>query len=300
MPEKSLPMRLIFMGTPQFAVPALEALHDAGHKILAVYTREPQPAGRGKKLQKSPVHIRAEALGLPVLTPKSLKSPEQQTEFAGFKPDAVVVAAYGLLLPPAILAVPPKGCLNIHASLLPRWRGAAPIQRAILAGDRLTGVTIMQMEQGLDTGPMLLAQNTEIAGKTAGELTEELSHMGAELMLRALAEQPPAIPQPEDGVTLAPKLRKEEARLDFSRPAVQLVRAIQAFNPAPGAFCEIAGERLKILSAEAVAGALSEGQIGPGLTIGTSDGVLRPRLVQRAGRPAMTPDELLRGWNPLA
>lgn len=292
-------MRLIFMGTPQFAVPALDALHQAGQQIAAVYTREPQPAGRGKKLQKSPVHQRAEALGLPVLTPKSLKSPDQQTEFAAFKPDAAVVAAYGLLLPPAILAVPPQGCLNIHASLLPRWRGAAPIQRAILAGDRVTGVTIMQMEQGLDTGPMLLSEQTEIASKTAGELTEELSLMGARLMLRALAEQPPAIPQPDDGVTLAPKIRKEEARLDFSRPATELLRSIQAFNPAPGAFCEIAGERLKILSAEVVAGHLSQGEIGPGLAIGTADGVLQPRLVQRAGKPAMTTEALLRGWNPL-
>ena len=292
-------MRLIFMGTPAFAVPALDALNTAGHQILAVYTRAPQPAGRGKTLQKSPVHQRAEALGLPVLTPVSLKSAEQQAEFAAFQPDAVVVAAYGLLLPRAILEVPPHGCLNIHASLLPRWRGAAPIQRAILAGDRITGVTIMQMEQGLDTGPMLLTEQIDISTKTAGELTEELSHAGATLMLRALAERPPAIPQPQDGVTLAPKLRKEEARLDFSRSSAELVRAVQAFNPAPGAFCEIAGERVKILCAEAIAGSLSQGEIGPGLTFGTAQGVLRPRLVQRAGRPVMTPDELLRGWNPL-
>ena len=290
------PMRLIFMGTPAFAVPALQALITAGHQILAVYTRAPQPAGRGKALQKSPVHQHADVLGVPVLCPKSLKSSEQQAEFASFQPDAVIVAAYGLLLPPAILAVPPRGCLNIHASLLPRWRGAAPIQRAILAGDPETGVTIMQMEQGLDTGPMLLSESTPIADKTAGHLFNELSEMGARLMLRALAENPVATPQPEQGITLAPKILKAEARLDFSRPAQELVRAVQAFNPAPGAFCEIAGERLKILLAEHVEGHLSAGQIGPDMAIGTADGLLRPLLVQRAGRPAMTPADLLRGW----
>jgi len=289
-------MRLIFMGTPVFAVPALEALHAAGHEIVAVYTRAPQPAGRGKSLQKSAVHVRAEALGLRVLTPKSLKNPEQQTEFASFGADLAVVAAYGLLLPVPVLEAPVRGCVNIHASLLPRWRGAAPVQRAILAGDAETGVTIMQMEQGLDTGPMLLREATEIGGKTAGALFEELSAMGARLVLQVLEEGPEAVVQPAAGVTLAPKLSKAEARLDFSLAADALVRVVNAFNPAPGAFAELAGERVKILRAEAVAGRLEPGQLGVDMVTGTGAGLLRPLLVQRAGRPAMTPAEMLRGW----
>lgn len=284
------------MGTPAFSVPALDALHDDGHEIVAVYTRAPQPAGRGKTVQKSAVHQRAEALGLPVVTPRSLKNEPEQAEFASFRPDVAVVAAYGLLLPATILAIPPRGCLNIHASLLPRWRGAAPIQRAILAGDSHTGVTIMAMEAGLDTGPMLIHEATEIGSKTAGDLTEELSLMGARLMLRALDEQPPALPQPEAGVTLAPKISKAEARLDFALPADQLLRAIRAFNPAPGAFTEIGGERLKILDAEVVEGDSSPGEASEDLTLGTASGRLRPLLVQRAGKPPMTPEALLRGW----
>ncbi len=289
-------MRLIFMGTPAFAVPALDALHLAGHDIVAVYTRAPQPAGRGKNLLKSAVHHRAEALGLRVFTPKSLKGSAEQAEFIGLGAACAVVAAYGLLLPLAILEAPTQGCINIHASLLPRWRGAAPIQRAILAGDLETGVTIMQMEQGLDTGPMLLADATTIGEKTAGALFDELSEMGARLIVRALAVRPDAVPQPEAGVTLAPKLSKAEARLDFSRPAAELVRVVRAFNPAPGAFAELAGERVKILQGEAGIGDLAPGEIGPGMVVGTGDGLLRPLLVQRAGRPVMTPEELLRGW----
>jgi methionyl-tRNA formyltransferase len=289
-------MRLIFMGTPAFAVPALNALHEAGHEIIAVYTRAPQPAGRGKAVHKSPVHQRAEALGLQVRTPMTLKNEAEQAEFASFYPDAAIVAAYGLLLPQAILDVPARGCLNIHASLLPRWRGAAPIQRAILAGDKCTGVTIMQMEAGLDTGPMLLSQDTEIADKNAGILTEELSLMGARLMLQALDHSPQPTPQPADGVTLAPKISKAEARLNFSLPAAQLLRSVRAFNPAPGAFTEINGERLKILDAEVVESDSSVGLVGDDLAIGTAKGVLQPLLVQRAGKPPMRPQDLLRGW----
>jgi methionyl-tRNA formyltransferase len=206
------------------------------------------------------------------------------------------VAAYGLLLPPAILAVPPRGCLNIHASLLPRWRGAAPIQRAILAGDSHTGITIMAMEKGLDTGPMLMSEATEIVDKNAGDLTEELSLMGARLMLRALAESPLPTPQPEAGITHAPKIDKAEARLDFTQTSAQLLRAVRAFNPAPGAFTEIAGERLKILEAESLEGESSSAMVTSDLLIGTADGWLKPRLLQRPGKPAMSREALLRGW----
>ena len=290
-------MRIIFMGTPPFAVPALEALVAAGHEVVAVYTRAPQPAGRGKALAKSAVQLRAEALGLPVLTPRTLKEIAARAEFAGHGADVAVVAAYGLLLPETVLDAPRFGCINIHASLLPRWRGAAPIQRAILAGDAETGVTIMQMEAGLDTGPMLLAAPTPIDGKTAGELTVELATMGARLLITTLAGPRAATPQPVDGVTLAPKISKAEARLDFTRPAVALERAVRAFNPAPGAWTMIGGERLKILAADVVPGRLTPGVVADDrLTLGTTDGGLRPTLVQRAGKPAMATADLLHGW----
>jgi methionyl-tRNA formyltransferase len=290
-------MRIIFMGTPQFAVPALDALAAAGHEIVAVYTRAPQPAGRGKALMKSAVQLRAEVLGLPVLTPRSLKDADAQAVFAAHNADVAVVAAYGLLLPQAVLDAPHRGCLNIHASLLPRWRGAAPIQRAILAGDAETGVTIMAMAAGLDTGPMLLSAATPVAGKTAGDLTAELAAMGAELLIAALAGPLIATPQPAEGVTLAPKISKAEARLDFTQPAVALERAVRAFNPAPGAWTLIGGERLKILAAEVVPGAFSAGVIADDrLTFGTGDGGLRPVWVQRAGKPAMTARDLCNGW----
>ncbi len=287
------------MGTPPFAVPALRALVAAGHDIAAVYTRAPQPAGRGKALAKSAVHLAAESLGIAVLTPRTLRDPAEQAIFAALNADVAVVAAYGLLLPQPVLDAPARGCLNIHASLLPRWRGAAPIQRAILAGDAETGVTIMAMEAGLDTGPMIRAEATPIARKTAGELTAELAALGAALMVEALAGPLAATPQPEAGVTLAPKLSKAEARLDLSLPAIALERAVRAYNPAPGAFVEIAGERLKILAADAVPGVLPAGTIGDNLAIGTGDGILQPRLVQRAGKPAMPVRDLLNGW-PLA
>jgi methionyl-tRNA formyltransferase len=289
-------MRIIFMGTPPFAVPALRALVAAGHDVVAVYTRAPQPANRGKSLQKSAVHLAAEAMGVPVLTPRSLRDAAAQAEFAALGADVAVVAAYGLLLPQPVLDAPRLGCLNIHASLLPRWRGAAPIQRAILAGDAETGVTIMQMEAGLDTGPMIREGTTPIADKTAGRLTDELAAMGAGLMVSTLAEPWAATPQPEIGVTLAPKISKAEARLDFAASAVELERAVRAYNPAPGAWCDILGERVKILAARVEPGTLPCGISGAGLAIGTADGILQPLLVQRSGKPAMAVRDLLNGW----
>jgi methionyl-tRNA formyltransferase len=289
-------MRIIFMGTPPFAVPALTALAAAGHDIIAVYTRAPQPANRGKALQKSAIHLAAEAMAVPIFTPRTLRDSAAQVEFAALGADVAVVAAYGLLLPQPVLDAPRSGCLNIHASLLPRWRGAAPIQRAILAGDHETGVTIMQMEAGLDTGPMIRRDTTPIAEKTAGHLTDELASMGARLMVATLAEPWVATPQPDAGVTLAPKISKAEARLDFSRSAAELERAVRAFNPAPGAWCEIMGDRLKILAARVEPGTSPAGVTGAGLAIGTADGVLHPLLVQRPGKPAMAVRDLLNGW----
>jgi methionyl-tRNA formyltransferase len=292
-------MRIIFMGTPAFAVPALQALAATGHDIIAAYTRAPKPAGRGKALLRSAVHDCAASMGVPVLVPHSLRDLAAQAEFAALAADVAVVAAYGLILPQAVLDAPTRGCLNIHASLLPRWRGAAPIQRAILAGDTLTGVTIMQMEAGLDTGPMIRKAQTPVAGNTAGSLTAELANMGAALVTAVVDGAWTAEPQPDAGVTLAPKISKAEARLDFSQPAVLLERAVRAFNPAPGAWCEIGGERLKILSAEVVAGDFRPGVLGDGLVIGSALGGLRPLIVQRAGKPAMRVRDLLNGW-PIA
>jgi methionyl-tRNA formyltransferase len=292
-------MRIAFMGTPDFAVPALDALIAAGHEVVAVYSQPPRPAGRGKALRPSPVQARAEAAGIEVRTPLSLRDEEQQRAFAALKLDAAVVAAYGLILPVPVLEAPRYGCLNVHASLLPRWRGAAPIQRAILAGDEKTGVTIMAMERGLDTGPMYAVRETLVDGKTAGELTDELAGIGGALMVKVLerlAEFRP-VPQPEDGVTYASKIEKHEARLDFHQPAVAVERQVRAFNPAPGAFFELAGERIKVLAAE-----ISDLAGPPGavlderLTIGCGSGAIVPTLVQRAGRGAMTSSELLRGF----
>jgi methionyl-tRNA formyltransferase len=292
-------MRIAFLGTPDFAVPTLDALHAARHDIAAVYAQPPRPAGRGKKLQPSSVQARAETLGIEVRTPLSLRDPAEQQAFAALGADVAVVAAYGLILPKPILDAPRHGCLNVHGSLLPRWRGAAPIQRAILAGDSVTGITIMGMERGLDTGPMFLARETEIGGKTAGGLTEELARMGAEMMVEVLArftEWKPA-PQPEGGVTYASKIEKQEARLDFSGSAEAAERQVRAFNPAPGAFFELSGERIKLLAAKVVAASGSTGSvIDDALTIACAEGALRPLLVQRAGRGAMSPAELLRGF----
>jgi len=292
-------MRIAFMGTPDFAVPTLDALLAAGHEVVAVYTQPPRPAGRGKMPSPSPVQQRAEAAGIGVRTPVSLKGAEAQASFAALDLDAAVVAAYGLILPEPVLAAPKLGCLNVHASLLPRWRGAAPIQRAILAGDRLTGVTIMQMERGLDTGAMFGAMPAEIGGKTAGELSAELAGIGAALMVQVLEQSYRIGPRPQNDAraTYAPKMGKHEARLDFSQPALQVERQVRAFNPWPGAFFEYGNERIKVLAAE-----VSElnGEPGTlvdhGLAIACGEGSIVPSLVQRAGRAAMSPAELLRGF----
>ncbi|KTE16627.1 methionyl-tRNA formyltransferase [Sphingopyxis sp. H115] len=296
-------MRIAFMGTPPFAVPTLAALHAAGHDIVAVYSQPPRPAQRGKKLQKSPVQVWAEEHGLPVRTPRSLKSEEAQAEFAALDLDVAVVAAYGLILPQAVLDAPREGCLNVHGSILPRWRGAAPVQRAILAGDAETGVTIMQMDAGLDTGAMRLVEKTPVARKSAGALTDELAEMGALMMVRTLSELHAFIPeaQPDDGVTYAAKIDKSEARLDFLTSAVQVERQVRAFNPVPGAFFELDGERYKILAAEVVhpadtvAGATPGLTLDDALTIACNPGAIRATRVQRAGKPAMDAAELLRG-----
>jgi methionyl-tRNA formyltransferase len=291
-------MRIAFMGTPLFAVPTLDALLDAGHEVVAVYAQPPRPAGRGKGLAPSPVQKRAEEAGIEVRTPASLRGAEEQAAFAALDLDAAVVAAYGLILPEPILSAPRLGCFNVHASLLPRWRGAAPIQRAILAGDQMTGVSIMAMERGLDTGPVYLRRETAVDGKTAGELTAELGAIGAAAMVEML-ERPDIepLPQPEEGVTYASKIEKSEARLDFMRTAAEVERRIRAFNPAPGAYFEYEKERIKILAA--VTSELS-GEPGTvldhGLAIACAEGSIVPTLIQRAGRGAMTPSELLRGF----
>lgn len=292
-------MRIIFMGTPDFAVPTLDALVAAGHDICAVYSQPPRPAGRGKSLSPTPVHRRAEELGLTVHTPVSLKDPEAQAAFADHGADVAIVAAYGLILPQAILDAPQLGCLNVHASLLPRWRGAAPVQRAILAGDAETGVTIMQMEAGLDTGPMLAKVHTAIDGKTAGDLTSELAELGATLLVEVLAylSAYPAVAQPEDGVTYAAKITKSESRIDFHQPAAAVERQVRAFAPAPGAFFELGGERFRILAAETSTASGQPGTVlDTDLTIACADGALRPTKIQRAGKSVMTPAELLRGF----
>lgn len=286
------------MGTPDFAVPTLVALVEAGHDVVCVYTQPPRPAGRGKKLQPSPVQREAEARGIEVRHPLSLKGADEQAAFAALGADVAVVAAYGLILPQAVLGAPRFGCLNVHASLLPRWRGAAPVQRAILAGDEETGVCIMQMEAGLDTGPVLLRAALPVDRKTAGELTGELAELGARLMENVLAGLAGlhAVPQPEDGVTYAKKIDKAESRLDFICPAVEAERQVRAFAPAPGAFFELEGERYRVLAAEVVEGAGEPGiTLDDALTIACGADALRPLTVQRAGRPAMDTAALLRG-----
>ena len=292
-------MRVIFMGTPDFAVPALQALVAAGHDVVAAYTQPPRPGGRrGKELTPTPVHKAAEALGIEVRHPVSLKGAAEQAEFAALGADIAVVAAYGLILPQAVLDAPQHGCLNLHGSILPRWRGAAPIQRAILAGDAETGVGIMRMEAGLDTGPVLLEGRTPIGRKTAGELTEELAEIGARLIVQVLVDLPAFAerPQPEAGVTYAKKIDKAETRIDWSQPAEQIERQVRAFSPAPGAWFELESERYKVLAAEMVN---LEGEPGTTLndqlTIACGRAALRPTLILRAGRPAMVVDELLRG-----
>ena len=295
-------MRLIFMGTPDFAVPTLNALVAAGHDVCAIYSQPPRPANRGKRLTPSAVQIRAEELGLEVRTPLSLKNAEAQAEFAALDADIAVVAAYGLILPQAILDAPKLGCINIHASLLPRWRGAAPIQRAILAGDVETGVMLMQMEVGLDTGPILAEAKTHIENANAGQLTERLARMGASLLLDflQLAEiaKVGGVDQPVHRVEpiYATKIEKPETRIDFFASAEQVERQIRAFSPLPGAWFESEGERFKVLKAhvEDVAGEPAM-VIDDQLTIACATGAIRPTVIQRAGKPAMPVADFLRG-----
>ena len=287
------------MGTPQFAVPTLEALIVAGHEMVAAYTQPPRAARRGKQLQSSPVQRAAEAHGIEVRHPVNLKGADEQAQFAALGADVGVVAAYGLILPRAILDAPKHGCLNVHGSLLPRWRGAAPVQRAILAGDAQTGVTIMQMEAGLDTGPMLAEVRTPIARKTAGQLTDEIAAAGAKAIVDVLSDFAghPPIAQPSEGVTYANKIDKAEARLDFTQTAEQVERQVRAFAPAPGAFFELAGERFRILAADALPDAGEAGvTLDDALTIACGSGAIRAVTIQRAGRPAMDAAALLRGY----
>jgi methionyl-tRNA formyltransferase len=286
------------MGTPEFAVPTLDALVAAGHDVAAVYTQPPRPANRGKKLTPSAVHQRADELGLRVRCPLSLRQADAQADFAALGLDVAIVAAYGLILPPAVLDAPKHGCLNVHGSLLPRWRGAAPVQRAILAGDATSGVMVMQMESGLDTGPIRATTEIEIGDKTTGQLTMELAELGAELMVRTLAdlEAFPCVVQPEDGVTYATKIDKAETKLDFSVSAEAVERQIRAFNPAPGAWFEFEGERYRVLAADIVAANGAAGTIiDDQLTIACNTNAIRPSLIQRAGKPAMPTADLLRG-----
>ncbi|HUA78685.1 MAG TPA: methionyl-tRNA formyltransferase [Acetobacteraceae bacterium] len=299
-------MRLAFMGSPEFAVPPLAALLAAGHEVAAVYAPPPRPAGRGHRLQPAPVARFAAEHGLPLRTPERLRrNPDAWDEFAALDLDAAVVAAYGLILPQEMLAAPRRGCLNIHASLLPRWRGAAPIQAAILAGDAETGVTIMQMDAGLDTGPILLAEPVPIASETTGgALTAALSALGARLIVRALAENPPPRPQPEQTACYAPRLTHEDARLDFWQPASALERKVRAFDPWPGTFCELEGVRLKVrkaavITAEGDAQGAAAGPPGTllddALTIACCEGALRLLSVQPPGGRPMDGAAFLRG-----
>ena len=292
-------MRIVFMGTPAFSVPILTALA-ARHDIVAVYSQPPRPAGRGKAERKSPVQLCAEALGLTVRHPVSLRTEAAAEEFAQLGCEAAVVVAYGLILPLAILRAPAFGCLNIHASLLPRWRGAAPIHRAILAGDAQSGVCIMQMEEGLDTGPVLLCQETSIgAEETTADLHDRLSHLGADLILQALARLPDLtpMPQPEGGVTYAAKIDKAEARIDWTRPAAEVSRQIRGLSPFPGAWAMAGDERLKLLRARLTQGEGAAGQVLRGLTIACGSGAVEVTEAQRGGKRPASAIELLRGFS---
>lgn len=294
-------MRLIFMGTPDFAVPALQSLIAAGHQIGAVYCQPPRPAGRGKRMQPSPVHRAADAAGIEVRHPVSLKEADVQDDFASLQADAAIVAAYGLILPKAVLAAPRLGCLNIHASLLPRWRGAAPIQRAILAGDRETGVTIMQMEAGLDTGPALSHDTVPIeADTTASDLHDQLADMGSRLIVKTLADLPKLtpMPQPAEGVTYAAKLTKEDGQL-FWQDAGYVERQVRALTPWPGAWFDFQGSVMRVQKASLISG--TDGPAGQvlddRLTIGcAAGGAIRIDRLQRPGKAAMTTEDFLRGF----
>lgn len=286
------------MGTPEFSVAALDALQDAGHEICAVYSQPPRPAGRGKKLRPSPVQARAEALGLEMRHPVSLKDPAEQAAFAALEAEVAVVVAYGLLLPQAILDAPRRGCLNIHASLLPRWRGAAPIHRAIMAGDAQTGVCIMQMDAGLDTGPVLSREALTIAAtETTGALHDRLATLGARLIVDTLAqlEDLHPEPQPEDGVTYAHKIDKAEARVDWSRPAVEVDRLIRGLSPFPGAWTEAAGARVKLLGSRVAEGAAAPGALLGGFTVACGSGAVEITRAQREGKKPMDQADFLAG-----
>jgi methionyl-tRNA formyltransferase len=291
-------MRLVYMGTPDFAVPALDALVRAGHEIAAVYTQPPRPAGRGQRDRVSPVHARAEALGLQVRHPRTLRDAAAQEDFAAFGAEAGVVAAYGLILPQPVLDAPARGCLNIHASLLPRWRGAAPIHRAVMAGDAETGVCIMRMEAGLDTGPVLLRRATRIAEtETTGDLHDRLAALGAAAIVEALDRLDELTPEPQDDqrATYAPKVDKAEARVDWTRPAAEVDRLIRGLSPFPGAWCLAGGERLKLLRSRVAPGEGPPGQRLAGLTVACGDGAVEIVEAQRAGRRPMPAEEVLRG-----
>ena len=290
-------MRVIFMGTPDFSVPVLNALHQA-HEIVAVYCQPPRPAGRGKADRPTPVHARALELGLPVRHPVSLRSETAVKEIVELGADVAVVVAYGLILPQEILDAPRLGCLNIHASLLPRWRGAAPINRAILAGDAETGICIMQMEAALDTGPVLLRETTTIGPEeTTADLHDRLAMMGSRMIVQVLNDLPLiAQPQAVEGVTYAAKIDKSEARIDWARPAVDVDRQIRGLSPFPGAWCQINGERVKLLRSRLAAGQGRPGQVLGGLTIACGAGAVEITLAQREGKRPMPPDDFLRGF----
>jgi methionyl-tRNA formyltransferase len=300
-----MPLRLIFMGTPDFAVPTLLELVAHGHEIVAVYTRAAKPAKRGMKLQPSPVEQEARRLGIAVITPRTLKTPEALAEFSAHHADAAVVVAYGMILPQPILDAPKLGCFNLHASLLPRWRGAAPINRAIMAGDAETGVMVMKMDAGLDTGDVAMAERMEISdAMTASDLHDALSRLGADLMVRAMGAlergQLKLSKQNGDGVTYAAKIDKAEARIDWNRPAPAVLRHIHGLSPFPGAWCEIAGEgeaaRLKVLRCELASGTGVPGAVlDDQLTIACGEGAIRILELQRAGKAPMRAEEFLRG-----
>ncbi|RYE08900.1 MAG: methionyl-tRNA formyltransferase [Hyphomicrobiales bacterium] len=301
-------MKIIFMGTPEFAVPTLTEIVSSGHEVVAVYTRAPKPAGRGQAERKSPVHVAAEGFGIPVLTPKTLRNEAEQIAFDAFGADLGVVVAYGLILPKPILEAPKLGCLNLHGSLLPRWRGAAPIQRAVLAGDARTGVMVMQMDEGLDTGPVALVDEMPIGpDMTSAELHDRMMIVGADLMGRALAALDRGsltfTPQGEEGVTYAKKIEKAEARIDWSKPAAEVHNLIRGMSPFPGAWfeLELGGQltRVKALRSTLVSGSGMPGTILPDLTIACGEGAVRLTLVQREGKAAMDAATFLRGAGTL-
>lgn len=298
LPRKCAAMRIIFMGSPDFAVPSLDSLIEAGHDVIASYVQPPRPAGRGKADRKTAVQKRSEELGIRVHSPRSLKVQTEQEQFRSLDADLAVVAAYGLILPAPILEAPKRGCINVHASLLPRWRGAAPIQRAIIAGDDVSGITLMRMDEGLDTGPILRTRELDIRLKNAGQVTQDLAKLGARELIEWLDDPGAETAQPENGVTYAQKIDKAEARIDWSRSADEIERQVRAFNPVPGAWFEVNGERIKLLvAAIAEQNATAPGEvIDDELTVSSTKGAIRALVVQRAGRSAMTAQELLRGF----